>query len=351
MPYQPSLFPGDADGTPADAAAGPRTSVRPTTAGALAARFERLRRVAAALPPGVRLGTSSWSFPGWRGLVYSEATPASRLARDGLREYSRHPLFGTVGVDRSYYAPVPDDDFRRYAEQLPDAFPCCCKAPAQVTSAVLPEHGSREPNPEFLSAARLVEDLLDPVSRAFRGHAGPFILQFPPMLRRSGLDPVAFLDGLDRFLDELPREFQYGVEVRDRKLLGGEYARVLARNGAAHVYNAWTAMPLPGDQAALVPVETMPFVMVRLLLPPGATYEDQREAFAPFDRLVAPDEAMRGQVVDLVGRAVARAIPAYVLVNNKAEGSSPLTIEALAERLAIPALQPPSPPLPGSRPI
>ena len=41
---------------------------------------------------------------------------------------------------------------------------------------------------------------------------------------------------------------------------------------------------------------------------------------------------MREQVVDLVGQAVARAIPAYVLVNNKAEGSSPLTIEGLAER-------------------
>ena len=77
-----------------------------------------------------------------------------------------------------------------------------------------------------------------------------------------------------------------------------------------------------------------PFLMVRLLLRPGAAYEEQREAFAPFDRLVAPDESMRDQVVALVGRAIARAVPAYVLVNNKAEGSSPLTIEALARRLA-----------------
>ena len=75
--------------------------------------------------------------------------------------------------------------------------------------------------------------------------------------------------------------------------------------------------------------------MVRLLLRPGATYEEQREAFAPFDRIPEPQEEMREQVVDLVGQAVARAIPAYVLVNNKAEGSSPLTIEALAERLGL----------------
>ncbi|HEX7484828.1 MAG TPA: DUF72 domain-containing protein [Vicinamibacterales bacterium] len=154
---------------------------------------------------------------------------------------------------------------------------------------------AQTPNPDFLSADRFVADLLDPVARSFRAHAGPFILQFPPLLRRSGLDPLVFLDGLDRFLEQLPRGFQYAVEVRDRRLLSEDYARVLARHGAAHVYNAWTAMPLPGDQADVIPVETMPFVMVRLLLRPGATYEQQREAFAPFDRLVAAhDRSARG---------------------------------------------------------
>jgi uncharacterized protein YecE (DUF72 family) len=222
----------------------------------------------------------------------------------------------------------------RYGEQLPDGFPCCCKAPSRVTSALMPERGSAEPNPDFLSAERFVDDLLGPVVRSFRTHAGPFILQVPPVIRRAGLEPAALVEGLDRFLGDLPREFQYAVEVRDRALLGPAYAQVLSRHGAAHVYNAWTAMPLPGEQADLVPAEAMPFVMVRLLLRPGATYEQQREAFAPFDRLVAPDERMRNQVVDLVVKALARAVPAYVLVNNKAEGSSPLTIEALAERLS-----------------
>jgi uncharacterized protein YecE (DUF72 family) len=328
MPHHPSLFPEDGEGP---LRAGGRAG---GDAGeALEERFERLRPIAAALPAGVRFGTSSWSFPGWRGLVYPGRLATGQLARDGLREYARHPLFGTVGVDRSYYARVPDEDFRRYADQLPDGFPCCCKAPARVTSALKPERGSNQPNPDFLSAGRFIEDLLDPVGRLFRTHAGPFILQFPPMLRRSGLDRAAFVEGLDRLLGQLPRDFQYAVEVRDRALLGDDYARVLARHGTAHVYNAWTAVPLPAEQADLVPVDAMPFVMVRLLLRPGATYEEQREAFAPFDRLVAPDERMRDQVVDLVGRAVALAIPAYVLVNNKAEGSSPLTIEALAERL------------------
>jgi hypothetical protein len=81
-------------------------------------------------------------------------------------------------------------------------------------------------------------------------------------------------------------------------------------------------------------VADQPFLAVRLLLRPGTRYEDRREAFAPFDRIVEPDEDMRRQVVDLVAQAVGRRIPAFVLVNNKAEGSAPLTVRELARQVA-----------------
>ena len=328
MPHQPSLFPTDEDGLST------KRQAHTPTPEPLESRFKSLRAIAAALPPGIRFGTSSWSFPGWEGLVYSAKRTASQLARDGLTEYARHPLFGTVGIDRSYYARIPEADFLRYDAQLPDGFPCCCKAPASVTSPTLPERRSAEPNHDFLSAQRFVDELIEPASHVFRRHLGPFLLQFPPMLRRTGLTAEAFLEGLDRFLDGLPTAFDYAVEVRDPSILCAAYDAVLERHGVGHVYNAWTRMPLPGDQTAVVPVEKRPFVVVRLLLQPGATYEQQRAAFEPFDRLVAPDASLREHVVDVVGQAVARSIPAYVLVNNKAEGSSPLTIEALAALIA-----------------
>ena len=50
------------------------------------------------------------------------------LAREGLREYARRPLLRTVGIDRSFYAPIPDDDLKRYPGQLPDGFLACAKA-------------------------------------------------------------------------------------------------------------------------------------------------------------------------------------------------------------------------------
>lgn len=44
---------------------------------------------------------------------------------------------------------------------------------------------------------------------------------------------------------------------------------------------------------------------------------------------------MRADVVSVTRRALARGRRVYVLVNNKAEGSSPLTVMALAKRLQV----------------
>lgn len=305
---------------------------------ALDARRAHAATIAAALPAGVHFGTSSWTFPGWAGLVYPPGLTGAALSREGLRHYARHPLLTTVGVDRSYYAPVPIDDLRQYASQLPDGFRCCLKAPAAVTSRLAPTFGAARGaaalNPTFLSVERLIADLLEPLAVAFLAHTGPIVLEFPPGARAESQPPSAFLDALDRFLEMLPRDFEYAVEVRDKALLTPAYAALLAKHGLAHTYNYWSAMPMPLAQAAIVPPEASLFSVVRLLLRPGTWYEDQRDRFTPFNRLVEPDEPMRDEVVRLTARALAKGRRVYVLVNNKAEGSSPLTVEALAARLA-----------------
>ena len=58
----------------------------------------------------------------------------------------------------------------------------------------------------------------------------------------------------------------------------------------------------------LVPPEDLPFTVVRLLLKPGTWYEDQRDRFKPFNRLVEPDPVMRDQV------ALALALLVVVIV-------------------------------------
>jgi uncharacterized protein YecE (DUF72 family) len=293
-----------------------------------------VRELGARIPQGVRFGTSSWTFPGWAGIVYRRPRSQAELARDGLREYAQYPLFGTVGIDRSYYAPLTADDLKRYASQLPADFPCCAKVPAMYASPVLPGSGRDTApivNPDFLSAEGFTHDVLEPFALRFARHTGPFILEIPPVPPQARLDPLAFADRLARFLDALPRGCPIAVELRDRRLVTPAYTAVLRQAQAAHVLNYWSAMPLPGEQAAVVDVTTAPFMVIRLLLRPGTRYEARRDAFRPFNRIADPDEELRRDVTRLVSDAAGRQQPVYVLVNNKAEGSAPLTIRAIAD--------------------
>jgi uncharacterized protein YecE (DUF72 family) len=293
--------------------------------------------LAASIPDNVRFGTSSWSFPGWRGIVYSRNFTEAQLARDGLREYARHPLLRTVGIDRGYYAPIPPQDLERYATQLPPGFPCCTKAPEAITATVHQAHNraqAGEPNPDFLSPERFMTLMGDAFASSFGQNTGPFIFEFPPMLGAHRLHPEVFAERLDRFFSALPRSFSYAVELRDRALLTSSYQRVLATHRVAHTYNYWTAMPMPAAQLESVPIDTAPFTVVRLLLRPGTRYDERKNEFLPFNRLVDVDEAMRNGVVTILRMAMVTGRPIYVLVNNKAEGSAPLTIRAIAEMLA-----------------
>ncbi|BCS33411.1 hypothetical protein TBR22_A26380 [Luteitalea sp. TBR-22] len=295
-----------------------------------------IKDLGARIPPGVRFGTSSWSFPGWAGLVYRRPRTQAELAREGLREYARYPLFGTVGIDRSYYAPLTAEDLRRYASQLPPGFPCCAKVPAMYASPVLPGTGHDSAavlNPDFLSPEGFLADVVEPALLHFARHVGPFVLEIPPVPPDARLEPHAFADKLGHFLDALPRSLPMSVELRDRRLLTPEYGAVLRQCGAAHVLNYWSAMPFPGEQAGLVDVAAAPFMVVRLLLRPGTRYEARRDAFRPFNRVVEQDDRLRRDVTRLITDAAGRQQPVYVLVNNKAEGSAPLTIRAIAEQV------------------
>jgi uncharacterized protein YecE (DUF72 family) len=148
-----------------------------------------LRETARRLPENLYLGTSSWAFPGWAGLVYDRVASQEILAHEGLAAYAAHPLFRAGGIDRTYYAPLPAADFDAY---------------------------------------RLVRWMLR----------------------------------------------------RDQK------------------------------------------------------YEGARDRFSPFDRLVEEDAEARSTIARMALEAARAGRPAFVIANNKAEGSAPLTIFRLAEELA-----------------
>ncbi|HEY3252661.1 MAG TPA: DUF72 domain-containing protein [Polyangiaceae bacterium] len=295
------------------------------------------RELAAALSPALRLGTMSWSFEGWRGLVYAHDAESKLLADVGLTAYGRHPLLGTVEVDRSFYDPLPERYFNQIAAQVPQDFRFLVKAHEECTLARFPKHaryGKRqgEPNPRFLDPAYAEGAVIAQCAPGLGNKLAALLFQFPP--QEAG-DPAEFATRLQAFLERLPRGVPYAVELRNAELLTPAYARALSATGALHAHNAWGAMPSLLAQARLIPPPARKPLIVRWLMRRGDQYEAARSRFLPFNRLAEPDLPTRTEIATLVSKALAHDVPAFVLVNNKAEGCAPASIVELARAIAL----------------
>lgn len=302
-----------------------------------------LRTLAERLPRSVRLGTSSWSFPGWEGIVWGGRYAPTELARDGLAAYAQHPLLRSVGVDRTHYAPLPVGEFERWADAVPDDFRFLVKAHEACTLLRFPTHarygGSRgQPNPDFLDPAHAIEEVVGPTAEGLGPKLGALLFQFAPQSMGELGGPRVFAERLHRFLDELPRSVPCYVEVRNPDLLTPAYAEALLATGVGHCVNVLERMPPPETQARLTAVAQTGGLVVRWMLARGMDYGTARSAFAPFDQLVAPDPTSRTSVAALVEAATRAGRQALVIVNNKAEGSSPRSLEQLA-RLMVDRLE------------
>ena len=285
----------------------------------------------------MRFGASSWNYPGWGGLVYHRDYTGRGASARMLEEYARFPLFRTVGIDSSFYAPPTEATLASYSAYLPAGFPCVSKVWNQLTvhTFVQAQDKARagQLNPDFLNPDVFLEAVYEPYQRYFADHAGPFVFEFQAIGRGTGMSPERFAARLDEFFSMLPRDAMYGVEVRNEEFLTPMYFAVLREHGVAHVFNSWTRMPPIGAQLDLPGSLSGPFLVARALLRPGRTYDEAVDAFAPYDRIQDPSPPLRQDLLRLIETAVHARIPAYLLVNNRAEGSAPLTVAEVLRML------------------
>jgi len=285
----------------------------------------------------VRFGASSWNYPGWAGLVYHREYQGRGASARMLQEYAAFPLFRTVGIDSSFYAPPTEETLGSYARYLPPGFPCVSKVWNQLTVHTFTKAQDRaragQLNSDFLNPDLFLEAVYEPYQRHFAGHAGPFVFEFQAVVRGTGMTAERFAARLDEFFSALPREGQYAVEIRNEEFLTPMYFAVLREHGVAHVFNSWTRMPPIGDQLDLPGAVSGPFIVARALLQPGRTYDEAVDAFAPYDRIQDASPPLRQDLIRLIETAVHTRIPAYLLVNNRAEGSAPMTVAEVLRML------------------
>lgn len=297
------------------------------------------RDLARQLPPGVRLGTSSWHFPGWRGIVWADTMAPGDLSRQGLTAYAQHPLFGTVGIDRSFYAPLSLRQYATYADQVPENFRFVVKAPSLLTSQWLPgDSGFRGgTNPQFLDAKYALEQFVEPVREGLGSKAGPLLFQFPPLGRTLTRAPERFIAQLQEFLGQLPQGPLYAVEVRDDRIINRRFFASLKEVGVRYCVGVHPRMPPVAAQAAAMSGFGSGPLLIRWNLKAGYTYEEARTRFTPFDQLVDEDSATRDSIAQLCMATISAGHECTIIANNKAEGSAPLTLVKLAQAIVTAA--------------
>ena len=289
-----------------------------------------LAALASALPPRVWLGTSSWSFPGWKDLVWAGEHAEATLAKQGLAAY---------------------------AAQVPAQFRFVVKAPALVADAQVRAEGGRgmAPNPAFLDPQLAVQEFIAPALEGLGRHVGALVFQISPLPRHLLARLPALIERIGALLAALPPlaptapDGVIALEVRDAAFLAPAHAPLLARalrdartasgNAVTYALGLHAKMPPIEDQLPLLRALWPGPLMCRwnLHCRHGAFgYEAAKDLYQPFDKLVDPDPQTRAALARVIAGTAGGGQPAYVTVNNKAEGSAPLSVAALARALVAP---------------
>jgi uncharacterized protein YecE (DUF72 family) len=346
-PMQNSLFGNPEDAARLAARPGPRKASA-TTVGAQPVD-PALRELAAALPSSLRLGTSSWTFPGWAGLVWDGDYADAKLSKYGLAAYAQHPLLRTVSLDRAFYRPLTVDEYHGYAVQVPDDFRFVVKAPSLIADALVRSEDGRglQDNPGFLDPELAVRAFVQPALDGLGHKLGALVFQLSPMPASMLARPTEMLQRLRRLLQALPDiraqapDGVIAVELRDPLFLTRGLALqlidVLRECRATYCLGLHAKMPPIAEQLPILRALWPGPLVCRwnLHLKHGAYgYEEAKRLYGAFDRIVDADPETRQSLARVISGTTAAGYPAYVTIGNKAEGSAPLSVIELATVVA-----------------
>lgn len=313
-----------------------------------------LVRTAQKLPRNIYLGTSSWNFPGWRGIVWSRSSGLSALSQQGLTVYARYPIFRTVGIDRAFYRPLTSTVYAEFASQVPESFRFLVKAPQVICDSVQRDRLGRpvHANPDYLNADRAMEDFVLPVLEGLGEKAGVLVFEMPNIPRHALLEKKAqhaaiatMADFFTQIKSRMPTQHTtLAVEMRTRVLLTPRWVKEMASTGVRPVVSLHPSMPNVMRQTDMLRLFDAPGVtqgtwqaagdiIVRWSLASMGTYAGLKRDWAPFDRIRQEDIVSRQGIVWLLKLAQQSGVRAFVVANNKAEGCAPLTMRAIAQSL------------------
>lgn len=239
----------------------------------------------------VRIGTSGWHYKHWLGQFY----PAKLAPKEMFRFYSLH--FDTVELNNTFYRLPTPVTFESWRDNSPDNFLYAVKASRFIT------HMKKLKDPEsstvkfFDGAERMGEKL------------GPILFQLPPRWRVD-------IERLSNFLEALPEEHRYVIEIRDESWLVRDVYDVLRKFNVAFCIHDLSNMQTPLEVTA-------DFTYMRFHGPGAAKY---RGSYS--------DSALRGWA-ERISEWRDSKVDSYAYFNNDIGGHAITNAQTLKQLLGV----------------
>lgn len=245
----------------------------------------------------VHIGCCGWHYDDWRGPFYENDT-------DTDQELGSYAItFDTVEIDSTFYGIPLATTVHQWYQRTPARFRFAAKVPRSVTHEGPLAEGTRE----FRAFCT--------VMRGLGQKLGVLLIQLPPSFTAQSAGM------LDDFLDQLPTDIRFAVEVRHRSLFTDDVYDMLRHHRVAWVISDITGLPIAEEVTA-------DFSYVRWMGNRDDVRVFDRETINRSAELVAWREriiALREQVSEIFG-----------YFNNHYSGHAPATAQRFKEMIGLP---------------
>ena len=281
----------------------------------------------------IRIGTCSWKYDSWKGLVYNEDT-----GKDYLPEYASH--FDTVEIDQWFWSLFAEDKVilpqpnvvKSYFDAVPEDFKFTIKIPNSITLTHFYQKDKAkplQPNPYFLSI-QLFNKFLESIE-PMRSKIGMLMFQFEYLNKQKMKSQIEFLQKFGDFNQQIATSLPLAIEIRNPYYLNTRYFDFLDQNNLSPVLLQGYYMPPIFDTFLKHANQINNSVVIRLHGPDRS--EIEKKSGRNWSEILDPKDDEISRITKIIKDMDNKNLDVYVNVNNHYEGSAPRTIQKIKDQL------------------
>lgn len=257
------------------------------------------------VPNHLYLGTSSWSSQDWVGPFY----PADLKQAQFIQYYASR--FRAVEIDSTFYNIPARSVVSSWKEKTPPGFIFAAKVPSVITHQKVLKDCEREFT-SFLNAMELLDERL-----------GPLLFQFPYFNKNAFASRDQFEKRLRPFFRNLPKEFSFALELRNKNWISWDFLELLREHSVAFAVVAQAWMPGIDTLARALDIVTGDFCYARFIGDRKAIEAKTRQ----WEKLVEDKTGEMATWAKELKKITDKGVRTYAFFNNHYAGFAPGSVK------------------------